>query len=107
MVQGFDSVGGVVVERLVESLVVPLVDPAHGVELDLGDAGPCGSGVDEFSLVEAIDSLCQSVVVGVASGPDGGLDPGIGQALGVAHGHVLAATITVMDQALEGESPRV
>jgi len=25
MVQGFDSVGGVVVERLVESLVVPLV----------------------------------------------------------------------------------
>ena len=102
MVVLFGLCRGSVAERFVESLVVPPVDPAHGVELDLGDAGPCGSGVDEFGLVEPVDGLCQGIVASVTSGPDGGVDPGIGQALGVAHGPVLAATITVMDQAVEG-----
>ncbi len=40
--------------------------------------------MDDLGLVEAVDRLGESVVVAVADAADGGLDAGLGQALGVA-----------------------
>ena len=40
--------------------------------------------MDEFRLVEAVDRLGERVVVRVADAADGGLDTGLGEALGVS-----------------------
>ena len=48
---------GQVVKGFVEAVVVPPVHPFEGLELDLGDAGPCRPGEDEFGLVKAVDGL--------------------------------------------------
>jgi hypothetical protein len=39
--------------------------------------------VDDLGLVEAVDGLCQGVVVGIADAADRGLDAGLGQTQGV------------------------
>lgn len=77
---GLDFDRSRVVEGLMESLVVPPVDPVHGRELDLGDRGPGRSSMDEFGLVEAVDCLRESVVVAVATRADGQV-PGRGVAI--------------------------
>ena len=45
--------------------------------------------MDQLRLVEAVDRLGESVVIAVADATDGGLDPGLGEALGVANADVL------------------
>ena len=45
--------------------------------------------MDQFGLVEAVDSFCQGIVVAVALAADGRLDTGLDEALGVADGNVL------------------
>jgi len=39
--------------------------------------------VNDLSLVKAVDGLGERVVVGIADAADGGLDAGLGQALGI------------------------
>ena len=48
--------------------------------------------MDHLGLVEAVDGFGESVVVTVADAADRGLDTGLGQALGVSDGDVLAAS---------------
>jgi len=54
--------------------------------------------VDEFGLVEPVEALGQSVVVGVASAADRSDGSGLGQSLGVANRQVLNSSVRVMDQ---------
>src|SRR5215213_804847 len=49
-------------------------------------------------LVEAVDRLRESVVKTVADAPNRGLDPGRGQALGVANRHVLPTAIRMVHE---------
>ena len=60
---------------------------------------------DDFGLVEAVDGLCQGVVVAIAHASDGGHEMGLGQALGVIHGEVLNTPVAVMDQPVLGTGP--
>ena len=54
--------------------------------------------MDQLGFVEAVDGFGQGVVVAVADATDGGLDAGIGQALGVFYGNVLHTAIRVMHE---------
>ena len=47
--------------------------------------------MDDLGLVKAVDGLCQGIIVAVADGADGGLDPGFRETLGVFDRDVLAA----------------
>ena len=67
----------------VETLLVPPGHPRRGRELDLVGRPPGSLGADEFGLVEAVDRLGESVIVGIALGADRGNGTRLGQALGV------------------------
>ena len=54
--------------------------------------------MDDLSLVEAVDCLGQSVVIAVADPANRGLDPGLGEALGVLDGHILRPAVAMMDE---------
>jgi len=54
--------------------------------------------MDYLGLVETVDGLGQRVVVGIADAADGRLDPGFGEALGVADGDVLRPLVAMMNQ---------
>ena len=53
-----------------EALRVPPVDPVQSRDLDRGDGRPGAVAMDEFGLVEAINGLCEGVVLAVADGAD-------------------------------------
>ena len=75
------------------------VDPLKRGVLDGFEAAPWSTAMDDLGLVKAVDRLGQSVVVAVADAADRGLDPGLGEALGVLDGHVLRPAIAMMDEA--------
>ncbi len=99
MVQGFDFLGA----RVSWSRWLFHRPPQHMVwsstPVTLGHAAVAWMS---SVLLRPLVVCAKGVVVAVASGPDGGLDPGTGQAPGVTRGHILVATIAVMGQALEG-----
>jgi hypothetical protein len=79
-----------------------MVEPVHplkGSVLDCFEVAPRPAPVDHLGLVEAVDRLGQSVVIAVADAADRGLDPGLGQALGVLDRYVLRPAVAMMDQA--------
>ena len=79
-----------------------MVEPVHplkGSVLDCFEVAPRPPPVDHLGLVEAVDRLGQSVVIAVADAADRGLDPGLGQALGVLDRYVLRPAVAMMDQA--------
>lgn len=43
------------------------VDPGHGGEFDRFEAAPWSASMDDLSLVEAVDRLSESVVIGVSN----------------------------------------
>lgn len=94
----FDSRGGAVAERFVQTLGVPSVDPAHGGDLDRLGGLPDSLGVDQLGLEQAVDGLGQGVVVGVSEGADRCGDPGGDQRVEVRQKNVLGSSIAVMDQ---------
>jgi len=81
------------------------VDPAGGLPLDLCPPVP-GSGpvvFDELGLVEADGGLHESVVEGVADGPDRGRNPSLDEGFGETQRRILRAGVGMEDQAGGGE----
>ena len=54
--------------------------------------------MDQFGLVQPVDSLGQRVVVAVTTTSNRGLDPGLGQPFGVADADVLRAPVRVVNE---------
>lgn len=54
--------------------------------------------LDHLSLVQAVNRLGQSIVVGISHTADGRLDAGQCQALGVFDRDILRASVAVVDQ---------
>ena len=86
-----------IADGLQDAAVVEPVHPGEGGKLN-GLEGFPGAPVDEFGLVEAVDSFGQRVVVRIADAADGRLDAGLGQALGIFDRDILAAAVAVMDE---------
>ena len=85
-------------DRFEKPPMVEPVDPLEGGVLDLVDVPPGAAAPDDLRLVEPVDGLGESVVVGVADAADGSLDAGLREALGVSDRKVLDPSIAVMDQ---------
>ena len=85
--------------------VVP-VDPLGGGELDIVDALPGALVADELGLVQGVEGLGQSVVVGVPLRPDGCDRLALGQGLPVTDGPVLHPAVGVVDPGRSGPRPR-
>ena len=95
-VVGVLEVGGWdVAAVLVEASVVEPVDPLGGGDLDVVDALPRPSRLDQFGLVETVDRLCKGIVERVADRPHRGGDAGLGQPLAVAQRRVLGSSVAV------------
>lgn len=78
--------------------VVP-VDPLGGGDLDIVDARPGALVAGELGLVQRIQGLRQSVVVGVTFGAHRGHRLAASQGLSVADGAVLHSAVAMMDEA--------
>lgn len=89
VVGGFQFCWPNVAAVFVESAVVESVDPFQGRDFDLVSGAPRAAGFDRFGLLEAVDRLGQSIVIGVSGGPDRGVDTGLNQAFGEGHGGIL------------------
>jgi hypothetical protein len=79
--------------------MVEPVDPFESGELHRLGMAPGTASADHLGLEQADNRLGEGVVGAVADAADGGLDAGIGQALGVADRDVLHAAIAMMHQA--------
>lgn len=80
-----------------------VVEPAHPLQGGQFHGFPGLSGrsaVNQFGFVQPIDGLGQRVVVAVATTADRGFDASLGQALGVANGQVLGASVGMMNQGI-------
>ena len=64
--RGWDSA-----EVVKDAAVVEPVDPFEGGDFEVFEAAPGSFVSHEFGLVEAVDGLGESVVVGIAAGADG------------------------------------
>lgn len=89
-----------VADGLQQSAIVEPVDPFQVVELDRHKASLCSASMDYVSLEETVDRLGQGIVVALADASDGGLDTGLGQALGVADADVLRSTVGMTNKAI-------
>lgn len=70
---------GQMADTAVEALVVPPIDPPGSSEFHIGQL-PVGAfvedlGADGFGLEQPNDGFHEAVGVGIADGPDRGLDP--------------------------------
>jgi hypothetical protein len=81
-----------VADGLEQAAVVVPVDPFERGELDRLEAAPWPASADDLGLEETVDRLGECVVVAVADATDGGLDPRLGEALGVLDRDILDAT---------------
>jgi hypothetical protein len=75
-----------VTDGLQESPVVEPVYPFQRRELDGFERAPSCSSMDELGLIEAIDRLGESVVVGIADAANRRFDACLRQALGILEG---------------------
>ena len=75
-----------------ESAVVEPVEPFEGGELDPFKMAPGAALANHPGLVQADDGLGQGIVVGIPDLAHRRLDPGLGQALGVADRQVESET---------------
>jgi hypothetical protein len=55
--------------------------------------------LDQFRLIEAIDGLCQGIVVGIIDRADRRVDPFLKEAVGEPHRRILTTRIIVMNKA--------
>jgi hypothetical protein len=83
------------------------VDPLERRILDGFEAAPWSTAMDDLGFVEPVDRLGQSVVVAVADAADRGLDPGLGEALGVLDKHILRPAVAMMDEAAPMGRPAI
>lgn len=98
IVGGFSLGRWEITDGAVQAAVVEPGHPFQGGQLDRVAGFPWAPAVDQFRLVEAVDGLCQRVVVAVPRAAHGGLDAGLGEALAVTDRHVLRPAIAVVDQ---------
>lgn len=78
-----------------------MVEPGHPFQrfpLQAVYAFPWPSLVDQFGLVEAIDGLCQCVVVAITGVANRRFDTGLTQPFAVANRQILRAPVAVMNQ---------
>ena len=61
---------------------------------------PWAATMDDFSLEEAIDRLCQGVVVTVTDATDRGFDACLAQPFGVFDRQILAGSVAVVNEPL-------
>src|SRR5262252_5580172 len=78
-----------VADGLQESPVVEPVHPFQGRELDSFEASPWPAPMDHLGLVETVDGLGESVVIGISDTADRRFDTGFSQALSVFDRDVL------------------
>ena len=71
-----------VVDRFMGTFGVEPVDPFEGFDFDHLAVAPGAEAFDQFGLVEADGGLGQGVVIGVANGPDRGIDPSLDESVG-------------------------
>ena len=74
-------------------------DPLEGGKLHVFQPAPRAAAPDHFRLEESDHRFSQGVVVAVSSAAHRGLDPGLGQPLGVANAEELRPASAMMDQA--------
>src|ERR1700712_3575742 len=82
--------------------VVP-VDPFEGGELQRLEAPPGTAPVDHLGLEQADHRLGQRIIVGVPDAADGGLDAGLGEALGIANAQVLRSSVRMTHEPAAGK----
>ena len=76
-------------DRLQQSSMIEPVDPFEGGELDGFETAPGPASMDDLGLVEAVDRLCERVVVAVANAADGRDEARLDQAIRVLDRYVL------------------
>ncbi len=80
-----------------------MIEPGHPFQGGQFQRFPCfpgGSFVDQFSLVQTINSLCQCVVVAVPLATGRGFYTCFGETLGITDGDLLGASVGVVDERL-------
>ncbi|GAA5622922.1 hypothetical protein Brsp04_02814 [Brucella sp. NBRC 12952] len=63
--------------------------------------------MDDLGLVKTVDRLDESIVVTVANASDRWLDARLRQPFGIANGHVLRATVGMMNQPATFDGPPI
>ena len=69
VVAGFVLCRGKVVERAVQPVLIPPLDPCQGGEFDLFGGAPGAAGADQLGLVQPIDCFRDGVAVADSSSP--------------------------------------
>src|SRR6266516_2059088 len=85
----------------VQAAVVEPVDVFQGGVLHVLQSPPGAAVADQLGLVQAVEGFSQGVVLTVAPRADRGHGTSLGQALGVANGEILRATVAMVDQPLQ------
>jgi hypothetical protein len=98
---------GQVADRLRQSAMVKPIDSVERGEFDGLEMSPRPFPTNHLGLEEADDRFGHRIIIGITATADGGREPGISQAVGVAHRHVLRAAVAVMDEAVEAFSAAV
>ena len=70
--------------RRVDPLVVVPVDPLGGGQLDVGEASPRSTPLDQLGFLQTDGRFHERVVEGITDGADGGVDAGVDQVGGEA-----------------------
>ena len=98
MIRRFGLCRRPVADDLQQTPVIEPVDPFQGGELNRLQASPGPRGRITSVFVKPDDRLGQGVRIAYVAHRL--LDPGLGQAFGVADGQIMRSAITVMDQAV-------
>lgn len=73
-----------------------MVKPGHPFERGQFHGGlgfPGRPAVNQFRFIQTVDGLGQRVIVSTSGVADRGVDAGFTEALGIANGHALSATV--------------
>ena len=83
---------------LEQTAVVEPIHPFERGKFDCLEVSPRTTPVNDLSFIEAIDGLCQGVVIAVTDTPHRRFDTGFSEAFRLANGQILRATIAVVNQ---------
>lgn len=87
-------------DGLQQSMVVEPVYPVQRGQFDGFPGFPGAASMNQLRFVQPVDSLGQGVVVAVATASNRRFDAHLSQALRVADGHILRASVGVVDQCI-------
>ena len=98
IVTDFRFCGWDISDRFEQATIVEPVDPYESGEFHRLGTAPRATPVDHLGLEQAVDGFGERIVVAVTDTADRRLNPGLGQALRIANGDVLGASVRMMDQ---------